>query len=347
MLKILLLVFLLAAQTSSVLANSLPPPFQMWLTFVSEKNRPINIEALQLIGCGDSECTDPQILKEYGVCNSPKCFMDQPFLPDLWKLDCAGNRCLFETSSQNKNSLPPYLKLVITSSTNTWVSPTAAIPECNSCESGLKVILGEENVAVLPDAEFTETNDNNKGSLTAYLISVLIEMAVAGLILWIWKKEWTLTIKKGVWIVLFANLLSYPITWYLIPSFGRFAFESSRQLGFIGAIAVVVILLIALWINKNRDRIKKWIIISAVLLLPLIFLVFTIAEFLLFYGNSTRNISGLPPAMITALAETFAVSFETLIIYIFCKENVPLKQALLLSLATNAVSFGVSLILYT
>jgi hypothetical protein len=88
-------------------------------------------------------------------------------------------------------------------------------------------------------------------------------------------------------------------------------------------------------------------IITSVLLLPLIFLAFTIGEFLLLtYGNSTRNISGLPPAMITVLAETFAVTFETLIIYLFCKESVSLKQAFLLSLVTNAVSFGVSLFLY-
>lgn len=346
LLKIFLIVFLLAAPTSSVIANSLPAPFQMWLTFVSEKYWPIQIEALQLVGCPDAGCTTPQLLKVYGECNSPKCFTGQPVLLDQWKLDCAGNRCLFETRPKSNNSLPPFLKLVISSSTSTWVSDTSTIPECNSCEFGLKVLLGEGSVTILPDPEFTRASNINRDSLTAYLVSVYIEIAVAGLILWMWKKKWTLKIKKGVWIVLFANILSFPITWRLIPSFGRFTYESSRQAGYARAIAVVVILLIALWINKNRDRINKWIIITAVFLIPLIYILITVGELGLFYSNSTEYISGLPPAAVIALAETFAVSFETLIIYLFCKENVSLKQAFLLSLATNAVSFGVSLFLY-
>jgi hypothetical protein len=346
LLKIFLIVYLLAAPTSSVIANSLPAPFQMWLTFVSEKYWPIQIEALQLVGCPDAGCTTPQLLKVYGECNSPKCFTGQPVLLDQWKLDCAGNRCLFETRPKSNNSLPPFLKLVITSSTNTWVSDTSTIPECNSCEFGLKVLLGEGSVTILPDSEFTRASNINRDSLTAYLVSVYIEIAVAGLILWMWKKKWALTLKKGLGIVLFANLMSFPITWLLIPSFGRFELQASRQVGYLSAIATIVILLIALWVNKNRDRIKKWMITTAIMLTPLCFLLVGVGILLWSYGNTVRTISGLSPAVIIALAETFAVSFETLIIYLFCKENVSLKQAFLLSLATNAVSFGVSLFLF-
>jgi hypothetical protein len=346
LLKILFVVLMLAAPTSSALANSLPPPFEMWLTFVSEKNKPIQIVALQLIGCSDSGCAAPQVLKTYGECNSPKCLTGRPVLSDKWKLNCAGNRCLFETRIKGDDSLPPYLKLVFISTTGTWVSESAAFPDCNYCESGLKVLPGEERVVILADADFAETGNINKDSFTAYLISVLIEMAIAGLILWVWKKKWALTIKKGVWAVLFANLLSFPITWILIPSFGRFEMRATRQAGYISAIAAVIILLIALWISENRSRIKKWMIILAVVLIPVFLLLVGVGLIFWAYGDKTRTISGLPPAAVIALAETFAVSFETLIIYLFCKESVSIKQAFLLSLATNAVSFGVSLFLY-
>lgn len=90
-------------------ANSMPPS-KLWLDLEHETAEEPELEGLQIISCGTTECTEPQLLHTYGTCDSEGCLDSSPVLGAVQPLVCSEGRCVvvFYDNNYLPVAVPPY-----------------------------------------------------------------------------------------------------------------------------------------------------------------------------------------------------------------------------------------------
>jgi len=335
---IVLQLFLIPATTAG--ANSMPPPPEIWLRFVYPNNTAFDIDAIQIVGCSDVNCMSPILLKSYGPCSAPDCITSQPLLSGKWKLECAGNRCLFVADYLEYDLLSPYLHLIIFSANDSWISETVPTPkECYFCTVSWKITIDDKLLSIVEDTEYQSPDQAYGNFFKSFIFSTLIELAVTGILLLIWKRWKNIFAIWLLGVVLSANVLSYPVSWLTIPSFGRFQFDYIRKFGLVAVVVVLVVTLVSLWISIDKPKIKKSTIVKTILIIPVCVVCVLLSLLSSIYGNHEVHVNGLHPSVVIALAEIYAVVFEMLFVYLLCKSEMSLKQTALLTISMNVVSF--------
>lgn len=332
--------------TSVVLANSLPPPFQIFLRFFSETDPIHSISGVQLVGCDDSNCTSPQNLVQNGDCSAAGFLSSAPLLAENWRLDCAGSRCLFVSDLHEIKTLPPYLRLISQHTADVRQSAVIQSPDCEYCTIAWKVDLDAPTAVISLDEDFVDPNRAFRFFFLAYLFTILIEVLVAVAFVALFRKSVSFTTRSLVQSTLLVNLLSYPISWLVIPAFGQFQADFYRRVGVMTIVVVVIVTAVSLLLQKNRGKIKKGVLITLVIAVPVCAVLFLIGMFISSYGNYTIHVKGLPWSLVVILAEVFAVGFETTNLYLLLKDKFPYQKTLLFSLFANAASFLLGFLLF-
>ena len=340
------LALLLIIPTTAALANSLPPPFQIFLRFIPADNTSHSIDGVQLVGCEDSSCSAPQTLAQFGACTAPGFLNTPPVLPESWRLECAGTRCLFESDFHEIKTLPPYLQVITLQADQGRASQVFQSPDCDYCTIAWKVDLSESELAVVVDEEFVDPDRAYREFFLTYLFTVLVELLVAAVFIMIFRKSIKVTAKKLILTTLLANLLSYPISWLVIPAFGQFQADFYRRVSIMVIVTVVIVTVASILLQKKRGKLKRGTIIALIVAIPVCAVLFLIGMFASSYGNYRVHVSGLPWSVVVILAETFAVIFESFVLSTLLRPELSFKKALLLSLVTNAASFLLGLLLF-
>ena len=340
------LLLLLFLPTSVVLANSLPPPFQIYLRFFSASTPIHSISGVQLVGCDDSACSSPQNMVQFGDCSASGFLTTAPLLADNWKLECSGPRCLFESDFHEIKMLPPYIQLIIQYDADVRQSTVIKTPDCDYCTIAWKVDLGALEATISLDEEFIKPDRAFRSFFPAYLFTILIEVLAAVIFAAIFRKSLALSTRSLAISTLLANLLSYPISWLVIPAFGQFQADFYRKVSIMIIAVVAIATLVSLYLQKNRGKIKKGTLIAMVIAVPVCAVLFLIGMFISSYGNYTVHVSGLPWVTVVILAEIFAVGFESIILTLLLNDKFPYHKALLFSLFANAASFLLGLLLF-
>jgi hypothetical protein len=327
-------------------ANSLPPPYRIYFRFIDTNERSIPVESVQVAGCEDADCKSPQYLIGYGICQGAHCLTGERALPDSWKLQCAGNRCILENPVNFALELPAYLQLRMEGGKEEWQSEPFATPDCDYCDTWFKVILSSEMSKVEADSNSTVAGAMQMNFWPSWLVTILVECLASIGITEFWKRRSPgnqLTIWKGV---LLANILSYPVAWVTIPSLGQMQQSSATLSGLVIFFTSLVIAAAALFIAANRGKMRGWMIITGIVLIPVCAALVLAALFLSSYGNYDVNISGLSPAVVIITAELYAVGFEALFLWLLKKKTMLFRQALLISAVLNLLSAGIGFLLF-
>lgn len=335
---LVVLLLILSIPPSIAIANALPPPFRIWFRFVTEKEQPVNINGLQVIGCEDEECSSPQLLMLYGQCTAPECLNSEPTLQKYWTLECAGDRCMAQSKNPTNNSLSKFFELVVNSKSGIVVTSTVKTPELFYGDAPFKINVESNPAVIQADTEFKTPKMEFQNFINTYFFTILVELITAAIFLSVLKRRDELPLKPLLWTVVWANILSYPVAWLTIPSFSRFQADYYRKIGMIFLVVVAILTLVSFWFARNRDKPKKGIIIASIFIVPICAVIVLVGVFMVSYGNYDISLSGLSPATVIILAEVFAVVFEAFLLYELPENKITLVQAALLSLVMNAVS---------
>lgn len=345
-LLICVLVLLLIVPTTVALANSLPPPFQIFLRFIPADESTRSINGVQLVGCEDSSCSAPQNLVQFGTSTAKGFLTTPPTLPESWRLECAGTRCLFESDFHEIKTLPPYLRVIALQGDEGRVSRVFPSPDCDYCTIAWKVDLSETEPVVVVDDEFVKPDRAYREFFLTYLFTILVEVLVAAIFIAILVKSFNVSIKKMIPAALLANLMSYPISWLVIPSFGQFQTDMYRRVSIMVIIAVAIGTVVSVLLQKKRGKLKRGVVIALIIAIPVCAVLFLVGMFISSYGNYKVHVTGLPWSVVVILAEIFAVFFESFVLSNLLRPDVSWKKTLLLSLVTNAASFLLGLLLF-
>ncbi len=343
---LLVLLLLLLIPSTAALANSLPPPFQIFLRFIPQDSSANVINGVQLAGCEDSNCTTAQNLIQYGACNAPGFLTTPPILAESWHLECAGLRCLFQSDFHVIKTLPPYLRVIALQGDEGRASEIFPAPDCDYCTIGWKVDMTLAEPVVTIDDEFVNPDRAYREFFLTYVFTVLVEVLTAAILLSVFRKLINVSLKKVVITTLLANVLSYPISWLVIPSFGQFQTDMYRKVSVMVILGVVIGTVVSLLLRKKQGKIKKGMIIALIVAIPVCAVLFLVGMFAFSYGNYRIHVNGLPWNLVVILAEAFAVFFESFVLASLLKPELSYKKALLISLVTNAVSFVLGLLLF-
>lgn len=345
--SILIGVFLLVLLPTAVaLANSLPPPFQIYLRFYDSQKITPKVEAVQIAGCKDTECQPPEYLLQYGTCDSPGCNNAKSVLTGDWSLACAGNRCLFESGQNKIRAFSPLLKIVADTGERAYVSQTVENPDCQYCTIAWKIDLAQSAPAVIMDDEFVEPVDAYRNFFTTYGFTILVEALVALLIFIVFAKKIPLIGRTWFPAVIMANLLSYPVSWLVLPSFGMFQSNMFRRAAVLVIFSMAIVTAVTLLLRWKKKPVSKGLLIALIVAIPVCVVLFFIGMFVASYGNFTVHVAGLSWTNVVILAEIFAVLFETFFIWFFLKKEVKLKYIAAFVLIANAASLLLGLVIF-
>jgi len=334
---ILLICLSLVIPTAIALANSAPPPTTIYLRFYTAEKIAPNIKGVQFVGCYERSCTRMVNLIEYGQVLSPGFLATPPVESENWHFDCTQSRCLFRAISQE---LKPYkyLRVITLHDEIVQSSKVLSAPDCNYCTVSWKVNLGEEVPSITDDEEF-ESGPNFINFIITYALTIFIEILIAFLLLRFLHNSVNLTVRKVLPSILLVNVLSYPVSWLAIPSFGQFVSPSTHTTGLMVTGIVAFYTVISILVQKNREREKKWISVVLAISVPVCLIAYLIASVLISYGDRTVVANGLPWSLVVLLAEIFAVVFESSVLFVFFKRVISYKKVLLFALIANAASF--------
>lgn len=255
---LLLTIFLLIQPSSNVLANVAPPPTRIWLRFYNSDNSIPRLDSVQLVGCSNINCNSPILLKKYGKCTLSGCLSTAPILSKAWSFDCASSRCLFVYDRLNDNTLPTYLQLIVQSSGRISTSAIIETPQYRYFNGfQWKVIIEVANLTIVDDTRWYIPNFAEATFFNAYGFNIIVELLIAGIFVWLWRKKKEIPKFKMLGSVILANLLSYPVSWLLIPSFGQFQYLYVRTWGIISSIGAGFYTVIAILLTLRKSDAKQ------------------------------------------------------------------------------------------
>ncbi len=338
----------------AVLANSLPQS-TLWLEFDDQTAEQPQLEGVQLIGCNDSGCTSPTLIDQHGRCNVAGCLDDtSPSVTAAQNLRCLADRCvLVYHYLQLDPGEPSFFRVVAQFTDRVRESNVFPYRLDYGGHYGWRIAVQDTVLSVSSyDPGLPETYPLANGFFQSFLLTAAVELLVAALALRGWLEMAGRGLLRGLGYVLLANLVSYLVTWTFWPSLRQFEPIQSRITGFFTLLlAGMFTALIANLSGKEGESRRSRMIITLILL-PVtgvaIFLCWLAADFASVYGAKPIAVPGFPAGLTVALAEIFAVAFEALLLYLLARRTLglALKQAGVISLAMNATSFVLSLVIF-
>lgn len=324
-------------------ANSAPPPRRIWFVFADGKLP----AAMQVIGCSDAACSEINLLREYGRCESANC-IDSPQVlngPSDY-FDCAEGRCLFASYAE----LPPFIQLAAQlSDASEASSPAVPISTTERWDSNvLRVAVQGEQLQLTSEANATAPSVGKLGQVLPWLgpsglLTLVVEIVTSALLLVFVFKQPTTSLLGWVVMIGVANLLSYPATWLFFPNFGAWAIPGERLVGVLAlflAVLMAALLVSARHAQRRGVRITLGVIAGVLLVLGCVGSL--PALMLSGYGQYLPGAAGgLSFGWVLLLAEGFAVIFETIFIYWLSKRQLGLPRTATMVLAANVASFAI------
>lgn len=342
---------ILLFSSSVTYANAPRPPTELWFMFDYQVSPPPKLEGVQLVRCDTGACEKPVLLQQYGVCDAPVCLESRPELTGLGDpSDCQGGRCRFASPEYGyafKMDDDVYFRLVAQFSDRARVSNVAAesLQSLNAigAVSAWRVTVQDDGLSMARDTDFRQPGGRNASFLFWFAVTLVVELLVARLCLWMWKRGERVT--GELVVVLLVSLVTFPVVWWFFPSLGQFQPDSARKVGILVLILALfyAVGLVRIYTVQGKNRL--WAI-GLYLLISFVvgFILFVLAYFGFGYGNYTVHAVGLPPGIILLLSEAFAVLAEAGLIALMSRKTLSLWQVGLMSLLMNAASCGVGLL---
>lgn len=323
-------------------ANAPAPPTELWFVFEYEVASHSQLDGVQLLECDTETCGTPVLLQQYGVCSATDCLPPPPRLSTNWgdAAECVGNRCRFASAVYGC----AYFKLIVQVSDQAYISDVASgLPSYYGERPAWRVSVRDTGLSVTQDNDFRRPGTRNASFLMWFGVTLVLELAVARLCLWMWK------VGEGVigklFVVLLVNLATFPVVWWFFPSLGQLQPDAARKVG-------IFVLILALFYAAGLVRIyttqgkkRLWTIVLYVLIFFMVGIVLlALAYFGFWYGNYTVHAAGLSPGVVLLLSEVFAVLAEAGLIAVMTRKTFSLWQVGLTSLLMNAASCGIGLL---
>jgi hypothetical protein len=341
----LLLIGWLLLLPRSVAANAAPPPYKLWFTF-EYNHTPAKIEALQLLACPTETCDVPEPLLQYGRCTASACMPSVPESTRWSNLQCAGNRCLAMLPYLGQTYL--YFKLVAQFADGVRTSSvTAGLPQSWGDDHAWIVQVEATDLSLVEDTGFVDPTGRYDGFFWRLALTLAVELLVAGILLWWWKKaERDLFVKRLVMVGL-INLLTYPLVWLVFPSLEQFQHSYLRTMSIYVTIAFVLYTAALVWIYVPKDKsMRRLALIMTLLSLPVTGLCLLFVLIVNGYGNYTIAVQGLTPGVTLLLTEVFVVLAEGLLLWVLSRKSLPLLHTGAISLLINLGSFLVGQMIF-
>jgi hypothetical protein len=327
-------------------ANSAAPPSVAWFTFDYTTVQTARLQGVQLIACLTTNCEQPVLLQQYGICKSAGCVESAPTLTG-WPNDigCATNIC---RSAAYPSHGGTDFRLVAQFSDRVRASEVVGkLPSGYGGVSAWRVIVQDTALSiesVAPPAVSIPNRSYPGKPLILFGASILVELLVAGVCFW--RTIDPSYFESTVFIVFLVNLLSLPVVWLFFPSLGQFQSTANRNMGVITLLAAFIYAALLAAIYRSGKKRRGWVIALTILSLPVTVLFFLIVpSFLTGYVGGYISVQGLPASVTITASEIFAVVFEALLIMLLSKPSLPVRWVWITSLLMNAASFIVGLLL--
>jgi hypothetical protein len=341
--SLLRVLFLIAIWTSTLpktaLANAAPPLPKLWLTFVGEDSKPINLSAVQVLGCTDEVCAAPELQAQFGMCNAAPCLLNQP--ATTMPFECKAQHCLLGLSS----GFPRHFRLIAQTENLVAVSPIIRTQDLSfdfNAPKSLRVVFGDVLV-ITPDPR-APNFDLPQNFGPAFLLTLVTEVLIAIAFLFAFKKPpLPLLLLIGL-----MQALSFPVVWLFFPSLQAWQLPNNRLLGLLLFVIALAFGALLVWVRHATTRNTRTLsILALTLAVPAALVCLFFAMLLAGYSlNQFPNPLGLPYPLMLMGAEAFAVIYEAVLIYWLSNRSLSLKQSCLMSLTANTVSFGLGLLLF-
>jgi len=350
--------------TASAWANSAPPPAQLWFVFEDESGQPLTPQGVQLVGC-DPNCTNEILLQHYGACDQPGCLPGEPVLGS-WsdEINCSQAKPSWEAlpSQSNRDSTvglcqttsydySGQYRLVAQIDGQVYTSdlhPFQDSQNYTDWEYAFRVVVSPTGLALVENPDFEAPSGSWPGFFPSLLVTLAVELLVAGLYLGILLKLRGPSLVNLLVLVALADLVTFPLVWFFFPSFAPFTPAYNMAVGYFLLFAgLLFTILLAIPFLRSEGR-KRWIWVGVITLLAL--LIVPVCSILVLFATrygSSYNLSweGLPGSWLLLASEIFAVLFEAGFIYFLSRKALAFKHALLLSLLMNLASYLAGLLI--
>jgi hypothetical protein len=324
--------------TGIVSANAAPPPAKLWLTFVYPTESHPRLEGVQWLFCADKACITPTFVQAYGVCTGAGCVLNPPSSSERMTSACAGERCLMTMPYDQEYKA---FKLVAQFSDGVRASPvTGGLPTGWGDDRAWQVQVQGTGLVLTEDTAFVAPESTQRDFLSGFALTLVVELLVAAVGLWLWKKAERELLAKRLVMVGLINLLTYPLVWLVFPSLQQFQRGYLRTLSVYVAIAFVIYAAALVWIYLPKDKsMRRLALIMTLLSLPVTGIILLLTLVVTGYGNYAIAVPGLTPALTLLLTEVFVVLAEGMLLYVLSRKSLSLIQAGVVSLLMNLASF--------
>lgn len=214
------------------------------------------------------------------------------------------------------------------------------IPARMGDEAHFKIIVDDQTLLLSIDEDFSSPILTT--TAYPYFLSLLVEPIFFALLVWLWLRPKFRETLSSYGMSLIANLISWPMVWSFFPSIALYHYKRDVIFGpVILLIGMAFSFLMIAPINGTKTD-RTILRILAFILLP----VACFLSFGLVYGSTQSEIvnGGLPVPLAFALIEISAVLYEGTFVYFLSDKKIPWRQAMAVSLLTNAASFGLGFV---
>lgn len=220
----ILLGLLFLAPTRVAQANMAPPPSVVWFILEYENGTTPRLQGIQLVGCGDEACTQRVLLQQYGTCHSAGCLVGPVTLSGFsTSFACAGSRC--RSTAYPNHGGAAFMLIAEFSDRVRQSSISGRLPAAFGEEASWTVLVRQADLSITPDATVPTINipyERFNQSLGWLGLSILVEVAVAGVGMWLLARTVMAQWLSRLLVVFLANLATLPVVWLTFPAFGQF-----------------------------------------------------------------------------------------------------------------------------
>jgi hypothetical protein len=340
--------FLLFVPSETVSANSPPPPYELWFTFVYDIPDQVSIEDISLFVCKDETCSTSQTIKKLEAGTGSQVWQHQFYCYESW----CRLRHSFTVSvggailDRDTNSY--YFKIVVGFSDKERSSNVIkGLPKGYGSTKHFIANVRENDLALSVDDNFSNPQNDLYifGLSFSFFITLLVEPVFAGIFLiFIYKMKNQQALKLGL-LVFLINLITYPSLWGFSWAISQLEWDSYQRLnGWFALLMSTAFWVFVLLIMSNKGKKRFiWIMLSIILMVLFVFMFWYIAYDFDIWGSQALEIFGLSYLNVIIVIEILAVIYEGLLIYGLSKKALSLPKSLTISLVMNLASFLIGL----
>lgn len=327
-------------------ANSAAPPTLTWFQF--DYAGPVQpLEGVQVVQCSDRDCQFRVLLAETGDCRGEHCLafpapktrraaFRPPFNCRENSFGRRGQRCLSVSGYFQDNSLlggTEFFKLVAQFPEQHLESDVMDVAQTGWHNQTWQV-TAQTNGLEMAQPKRTWFTRHFTGFEIGFGLTVVSEV----LVVWgygRWRKLAPAGLRRLLATLGFVHLMSYLVVWNFITGFDYFQLPGTRAFSVV-CFAIAIAWSKVLWSLRNKDL--KVLIPVGLVTLPPLFFVGLIVTLFVGYGQQVPVADGLPRWLTVAIAETFAVVYEAVLLRWLNPKALSWLQAGGLSLVANGVS---------